>query len=170
MKEKTKRILGVAVKWRQRANSLLCSNGSRRALIRNLACRAELALSAETDLFNIQCIVCLLSQWIKAYNCLVPRRLSLSKEGGKETPFPWSLAVHHQSLARPHHWKNKAAEEEAGLTMYPWLASQFNFTFLTKIKVKENFLKSLFPVTSLKAVSFGSRLTSSFLVRPRHLA
>ena len=40
---------------------------------------------------------------------LVPRRLSLdenvhAKEGGKETtaetiPFPWSLAVHNQSLA-----------------------------------------------------------------------
>ena len=40
--------------------------------------------------------------------CLVPRRLSFdenlrAKEGGKETrlpsvPFPWSLAVHHQSL------------------------------------------------------------------------
>ena len=49
------------------------------------------------------------------WNCLVPRRLSLdenvrAKESGKETtgettrrllsvPFPWSLAVHHQSLA-----------------------------------------------------------------------
>ena len=42
-------------------------------------------------------------------DCLVPRRLSLeenvrAKQGGKETtaetvPFPWSLAVHHQSLA-----------------------------------------------------------------------
>ena len=42
-------------------------------------------------------------------DCLVPRRLSLdenvrAKEGGKETtaetiPFPWSLAVHNQSLA-----------------------------------------------------------------------
>ena len=47
--------------------------------------------------------------------CLVPRRLSLdenvrAKEGGKETtgetsfrlpsvPFPWSLAIHNQSLA-----------------------------------------------------------------------
>ena len=38
--------------------------------------------------------------------CLVPRRLFLdenvrAKEGGKETsaPFPWFLAVHHQSLA-----------------------------------------------------------------------
>ena len=67
------------------------------------------------------------SQWIKAYNCLVPRRLSLdenvrAKEGGKETPFPWSLAVHHQSLAfraRLYHSKNEAPEEEAGLTMYP---------------------------------------------------
>ena len=42
-------------------------------------------------------------------HCLVPRRLSFdenvrAKEGGKETrlpsvPFPWSLAVHHRSLA-----------------------------------------------------------------------
>ena len=42
-------------------------------------------------------------------DCLVPRRLSFdenvrAKEGGKETtaetiPFPWSLAVHNQSLA-----------------------------------------------------------------------
>ena len=60
-------------------------------------------------------------------NCLVPRRLSLdenvrSKEGGKETtgetavPFPWSLAVHHQSLAfraRLYEAKNEASEEEA---------------------------------------------------------
>ena len=59
--------------------------------------------------------------------CLVPRRLSFdenvrAKEGGKETtgllsvPFPWSLAVHHQSLAfraRLCHAKNKAPEEEA---------------------------------------------------------
>ena len=61
--------------------------------------------------------------------CLVPRRLSLSldenvraKEGGKETkgetslrlpsvPFPWSLAVHHQSLL--YLAKNEAPEEEA---------------------------------------------------------
>ena len=40
-----------------------------------------------------------------------------AKEGGKETaPFPWSLAVHHQSLAfraRLCHAKNEAPEEEA---------------------------------------------------------
>ena len=52
---------------------------------------------------------------IQSNPCHVPRRLSLdenvrAKEGGKETtgetslrlrcvPFPWSLAVHHQSLA-----------------------------------------------------------------------
>ena len=61
------------------------------------------------------------------YNCLVPRRLSLDenvreKEGGKErtgetsVPFPWSLAVHHQSLAfhaRLYDAKNEASEEEA---------------------------------------------------------
>ena len=39
-----------------------------------------------------------------------------AKEGGKETaPFPWTLAVHHQSLAfraRPCHAKNEAPEEE----------------------------------------------------------
>ena len=71
--------------------------------------------------------------------CLVPRLLSLSldenvraKEGGKETtgetalrltlrlpslPFPWSLAVHHQTLAfraRLYHAKHEAPEEEAG--------------------------------------------------------
>ena len=110
--------------------------------------------AAETDLFNIQCIVCLLWQWIKAYNCLVPRHLSLSldenvraKEGGKETPFPWSLAAQHQSHAfRAHlyHSKNEAPEEEAGLTRYPWLASQFNYTFLTKIKIEENIKKVCF--------------------------
>ena len=68
--------------------------------------------------------------------CLVPRRLSLdenvrAKEGGKETtgetalrlpsiPFPWSLAVHHQSLAfraRLYDKKNEAPEEEAGITL-----------------------------------------------------
>ena len=66
--------------------------------------------------------------------CLVPRRLSLdenvrAKEGGKETtgetalrppsvPFPWSLAVHHQSFAfraRLYDEKNEAPEEEAAL-------------------------------------------------------
>ena len=50
-----------------------------------------------------------------------------AKEGGKETagetalrlpsvPFPWSLAVHHQSLAfraRLYHAKNEAPGEEA---------------------------------------------------------
>ena len=63
--------------------------------------------------------------------CLRARRLSFdenvpAKEGGKETtggrlrlpsvPFPWSLAVHHQSLAfraRLCHAKNEAPEEEA---------------------------------------------------------
>ena len=56
------------------------------------------------------------------FACLVPRRLSFdenvrAKEGGKGTtsvPFPWSLAVHHQSLAfRARHAKNEAPEEEA---------------------------------------------------------
>ena len=55
--------------------------------------------------------------------CLVPRRLSLdenvpAKEGGKEryVPFPWSLAVHHRSVAfraRLYHAKNEAPKEEA---------------------------------------------------------
>ena len=56
--------------------------------------------------------------------CLVRRRLSLdenvrAKEGGKETsaPFPWFLAVHHQSFAstinRLYLAKNEAPEEEA---------------------------------------------------------
>ena len=144
MKGKTKRILGVAVKWRQRANSLLCSNGSRRALIRLWPAGLNWHFRLKQIFLIFSALVCLLSQWIKAYNCLVPRRLSLSKEGGKETPLPWSLAVHHQSLARPYHWKNKAAEEEAGLTMYPWLASQCNFTFLTKIKSKKIFKKVFF--------------------------
>ena len=68
--------------------------------------------------------------------CLVPRRLSIdenvrAKEGGKETtgetvlrvpsvPFPWSLAVHHQSLAfraRLYDEKNQAPEEEAGIAL-----------------------------------------------------
>ena len=73
---------------------------------------------------------------------LVPRLLSFSldenvraKEGGKETtgetrgetalrlpsvPFPWSLAVHHQSLAfrtRLYHAKHEAPEEEAGIKL-----------------------------------------------------
>ena len=51
-----------------------------------------------------------------------------AKEGGKETtgetslrlpsvPFPWSLAVHHQSLAfRARHAKNEAPEEEADIS------------------------------------------------------
>ena len=67
-----------------------------------------------------------------------------AKEGGKETPLPWSLAVHHQSHAFRvsfYHSKNEAPEEEAGLTMYPWLASQFNYTFLTKMKIEENIKK-----------------------------
>ena len=67
-------------------------------------------------------------------HCLVPRRLSFdvrAKEGGKETtgemalhppsvPFPWSLAVHHQSLAfraRLCHAKNEAPEEEAAVVI-----------------------------------------------------
>ena len=77
---------------------------------------------------------------LRLNNCLVPRRLSLdenvrAKEGGKETPFPWSLAVCHSLAfrARLYHSKTEEPEEKAGLTMYPWLASQFNFTFLTKI-------------------------------------
>ena len=53
---------------------------------------------------------------------VVPRCLSLNenvraKEGGKETTFPWSLAVHHQSLAfhtRLYDEKNEGPEEESG--------------------------------------------------------
>ena len=75
--------------------------------------------------------------------CLVPRRLSLdenvrAKEGGKETTgetsfrrpsvhFPWSLAVHHQSLAfraRLYDAKNEAPEEEAGSAHYFMINSQ----------------------------------------------
>ena len=62
--------------------------------------------------------------------CLVPRRLSLdenvrAKECGKEpsVPFPWSLAVHHQSLAfraRLYDAKNEAPEEEACAATYSW--------------------------------------------------
>ena len=59
---------------------------------------------------------------IPVSGCLVPRSLSFDenvrpKEGGKETtsvPFPWSLAVHHQSLAfraRLYDAKNEAPEE-----------------------------------------------------------
>ena len=71
-------------------------------------------------------------------DCLVPRRLSLAenvraKEGRKgrwegdngrdvlplpSVPFPWSLSVHHQSLAfraRLYDAKNEAPEEEAGV-------------------------------------------------------
>ena len=80
--------------------------------------------------------------------CLVPRRLSFdenvrAEEGGKETtggqavPFPWSLAVYHQSLAFRAgfcHAKNEAPVEEAasdvqgGMTppSYP-LPSSFGF-------------------------------------------
>ena len=66
--------------------------------------------------------------------CLVPRRLSFdvrAKEGGKKTTgetalrppsvrFPWSLAVHHRSLAfraRLCNVKNEAPEEEAAFAM-----------------------------------------------------
>ena len=58
--------------------------------------------------------------------CLVPRRLSLdenvrAKEGRKErlpsVSSPWTLAVHHWSLAFSaclYHAKNEAPEEEVG--------------------------------------------------------
>ena len=77
--------------------------------------------------------------------CLVPRRLSLdenvrAKEGGKETtpsvPFPWSLAVHHQSLAfraRLYDEKNEVSEEEAVETTM----SAFYKQMLVKQSVKE---------------------------------
>ena len=61
-----------------------------------------------------------------------------AKEGGKETtgetsfrrpslPFPWSLAVHHQSLvfrARLYDAKNEAPEEKTGSTHYFMINSQ----------------------------------------------
>ena len=75
----------------------------------------------------------MLALHLQKVTCLVPRCLSFdenmrAKEGGKETtgetalrlpsvPFPWSLAVHHQSLAfraRFCQAKNEAPEEEAG--------------------------------------------------------
>ena len=53
--------------------------------------------------------------------CLVPRCLSLNenvraRKVGRRQPFPWSLAVHHQSLAfltRLYDEKNQVPEEEA---------------------------------------------------------
>ena len=53
---------------------------------------------------------------IRSQSCLVPRRLSLDENALSSVSFPWSLAVHHQSLAfrsRLHHAKNEAPEEEA---------------------------------------------------------
>ena len=63
----------------------------------------------------------------RAVPCLVPRRLSsmcAQRKAGRRqrlrrpsVPFPWPLAVHHQSLpfrARLFHAKNEAPEEEAG--------------------------------------------------------
>ena len=66
---------------------------------------------------------------IPVSGCLVPRRLSFNenvrpKEGGKETtsvPFPWSLTVHHHSLAcraRLYDAKNEAPEEEAEFQVF----------------------------------------------------
>ena len=75
--------------------------------------------------------------------CLVPRRLSFdenvrAKEGGKDN-FPWSLAVHHQSLgfrARLCHAKHEAPEEEAAV---PWLFVRHveNFLILIEIAVSK---------------------------------
>ena len=62
-------------------------------------------------------------------HCLVPGRLSLKrarKERREGVPFPWSLAVHHQSLAfsaRLCHAKNEAHEEEAGIDHIPYYLS-----------------------------------------------
>ena len=53
---------------------------------------------------------------IRSQRCLVPRRLSLDENALSSVPFPWSLAVHHQSLAfraRLYYAKNEAPEEEA---------------------------------------------------------
>ena len=74
---------------------------------------------------------------------LVPRRLSLdenvrAKVGGKETtsiPFPWSLAVHHLSLAfRAHLYdeKNEAPEEEAAEIIFPATCDVIHLTLLLK--------------------------------------
>ena len=73
-----------------------------------------------------------------------------AKEGGKETtggrlrlpsvPFPWSLAVHHQSLAfraRLCHAKNEAPEEEAASDV------QGGMTPLPLHSVFENFIKKI---------------------------
>ena len=76
------------------------------------------ATGPESMTFHLEilCIPCLMAgvkrvsegedELRRTRDCLVPRRLSFdenvrAKEGGKETtavPFPWSLAVHHQSL------------------------------------------------------------------------
>ena len=60
--------------------------------------------------------------------CLVPSQTSLSRlkcarKGRREgaVPFPWSLAVQHQSLefrARLYDAKNEAPEEEAGWELF----------------------------------------------------
>ena len=152
MTGKTKRILGVVVKWRHCANGLLCSNSSGRAWIRLWPAGLNWHFRLKQIFLIFSALFASCSNELRLNNCLVPRRLSLdenvrAKKGGKETPFPWSLAVCHQSLAfraRLYHSKTEAPEEKAGLTMYPWLGSQFNFTFLTKIKIKENFKKACF--------------------------
>ena len=52
---------------------------------------------------------------IRSQSCLVPRRLSLDENALSSVPFPWSLALHHLSLAFParlYHAKNEAPEDE----------------------------------------------------------
>ena len=45
------------------------------------------------------------------------KKMYVQRKVGRKQPFPWSLAVHHQSLAfrtRLYDEKNEAPEEEAG--------------------------------------------------------
>jgi len=85
-------------------------------------------------------------------HCLVPRCLSLrcARKGRREGDFPWSLAVHHQSLAfraRLCHAKNEAPEEEAARTTlqihiercHTWLTSMLFIGTKESVYIRKEF-------------------------------
>ena len=71
-------------------------------------------------------------------------KMCAQRKAGRRQPFPWSLAVHHQSLAfraRLCHAKNEAPEEEAAPTVSP-CTSSFFFTLLLSNSENREHLKN----------------------------
>ena len=156
--------MGLSVDWHRLSMELfwlkLCSNSSRRRWIRLWPA----GLNWYFRLKQIFLISTVLFASCRNELKLTSMKMCAQRKAGWRHPFhgPLRFITSHSrfALARTIQ-KTKRLRRRLGLQCTLacfWLACQFNFTFLTKIKIKEKkiYKKGLFPETSLKAMSFGS--------------